>query len=237
MYNLAMIKNILFILVLLFYTGCEFDLFNDKKVEQLQDENMKLKAHKEAEATQLKYKNSLVKIEKSQELEQLKLESELKKVQLENSKELEKIALENALKKEQIEKEKALELEVLRQKTALAEAEKALELKKYLFAVLALIIIIIAFFIYYYLKRKREDKLIAYNDNLKKYFRYKESETRTRIAEKVLDTIAEGKLSKEDQANLIKAISSSEALDEQMTPNEIENIEVEMIETRQDDKT
>ena len=232
-----MIKKILFILVLLFFSGCEFDLFNDKKVEQLQDENMKLKARKEAEATQLEYKNSLVKIEKSQELEQLKLESELKKVQLENSKELEKIALENELKKEQIEKEKALELEVLRQKTALAEAEKALELKKYLFALLALIIVIIAFFIYYYLKRKREDKLIAYNDNLKKYFHHKERETRTRIVEKVLDTIAEGKLSKEDQANLIKAISASEALDEYRVSEEIENIEVEMIESTQENKT
>jgi len=232
-----MIKNILFILVLLFYTGCEFDLFNDQKVEKLQDENMRLKAQKEAEATELEYKNSLVKIEKSQELEQLKLESELKKVQLENSKELEKIALENALKKEQIEKEKALELEVLRQKTALAEAEKALELKKYLFALLSLIVIIIAFFIYYYLKRKREDKLIAYNDNLKKYFRYKESETRTRIAEKVLDTIAEGKLSKEDQANLIKAISASEVLDEQTRVDEIENIEIEMIESTHSNET
>ena len=240
-----MIKNILAILLLTLFLGCEVDLFNDQKLEQLQKENATLKAQQEADSLKLEHKSALVKLENTQALEKLKLEGELKKTQLNNdkettlaeiakSREIEKLALDNALKKEQLIQDQAKALELIRQKTALVEAEKALELKKYLFGVVALLLLITAFFIYYYLKRKREDKLIAYNDNLKKYFHFKENETRTRIAEKVLDTIAAGKLSTEDQVNLLKAISST-AVEEQRGTTQVEQIEsidVEMIEDK-----
>jgi len=226
----------------LLFSGCELDIFNDKELQRLKKENQELAAEQKAESIQLEYKNSLVKLEKSSEIARLKLEGELKKEQLANEKEttlaeiekrkaIEMLALNTELQKEQLAKEKATELEVIRQQTALIEAEKSLELKKYIFALAALLLLIIAFFIYYYLKRKREDKLIAYNDNLKKYFYFKENETRTRIAEKVLDTIAEGKLSKEDQVNLIKAISSSGPIVEDTNAKD-ESIDIELIEEK-----
>ena len=237
-----MIKTIIIAITLLLFSGCELDVFNDKELQRLRKENQELAAKQKAEAVQLEYKNSLVKLEKDSEIEQLKLEGELKKEQLTNEKEtilaeiektkaIEMLALNSEFKKEQLAKEKATELEIIRQQPALIEAEKSLELKKYIFGLVALLLLIVAFFIYYYLKRKREDKLIAYNDNLKKYFHFKESETRTRIAEKVLDTIAAGKLSKEDQVNLIKAISSSAPMVENEN-NRDGSIDIELIEDK-----
>jgi len=202
-------KIVIICLTLLVMSGCEVDFFNTKKVDQLQQENSRLMAEKEAESIKLDHENSRVKIEKDQELKRLALEGELQKQKLSNQKETELARIAKEEKIERLGLDKALEKEKLFQETARIEAEKSLELQKYLFAVLALLILIVAFFIYYYFKKKREDKLIAYNDNLRKYFLFKEHETRTKITQQVLDTIAEGKLSKEDQANLIKAISSN----------------------------
>ncbi len=237
-----MIKTIIIAITFLLFSGCELDLLHDKELEQLKKENARLQAEQQAELIRLEHKNDKLKMTQAQELEMFKLDKDLKREQLANEKEtalatiekerqVERLALENELKKEQLAKERAKELELIRQKTVLVEAEKALELKKYIFALAALLLLIVAFFIYYYLKRKREDKLIAYNDNLKKYFQYKESETRTRIAEKVLDTIAEGKLSKEDQVNLIKAISSTTPMAENQGIRD-ESIDIELIEDK-----
>jgi outer membrane murein-binding lipoprotein Lpp len=221
------------ILAFLLFSGCESDIFNEKKVQELQKHIAELKAQQDAqvektklekaskeELAKLQIEKELTKIEKVNELEKYKLDAELKKEQLKVQKqkdhealqkesELKKIELENELKKERIAKERARELELIRQETALVEAQNSLELRKYLFGVLALLMVIISFFIYYYFKKRREDKLIAYNDNLKKYFLQKENEARIQIANKMLDTISECNLSREDQNRLIEVLGGN----------------------------
>ena len=219
------------VVALFLFSGCDIDLFNTQKVESLQQENNRLVAEKEAEAIKLEHQNSRVKIEKDQELKRLALEGELQKQKLSNEKETELARIAKEKEIEKLSLEKALEKEKLAQETARIEADKSLELEKYVFGLLALLMLIIAFFIYYYFKKKREDKLIAYNDNLRKYFLFKEHETRIKITQQVLDTIAEGKLSKEDQANLVRAISANsvETLPESLQDGEVE---VELIEQK-----
>jgi len=219
------------VVALFLFSGCDVDLFNTQKVDRLQQENNRLVAEKEAEAIRLEHQNSRVKIEKDQELKRLALEGELQKQKLSNERETELARIAKEKEIEKISLEKALEKERLAQETARIEADKSLELEKYVFGLLALLMLIIAFFIYYYFKKKREDKLIAYNDNLRKYFLFKEHETRIKITQQVLDTIAEGKLSKEDQANLVRAISANsvETLPESLQDGEVE---VELIEQK-----
>jgi len=226
MYNLKMIKNIIFILAILLFSGCEIDLFNDKKVEQLQRENSELQAKQQAKAITLEHQNARVALEKEQELKRLQLEAELEKQRLDNSKETSLVEIKTKAEVERLRLEKELEKTKLIQESARIEAQKRLELEKYLFALLGLLMIIVSFFIFYYFKKRREDKLIAYNDNLKKYFLFKEQERRTRIAEKVLETIAEGKLSKEDEARLVRAMDMTNV--DQLTTEQ--TLEVEMIE-------
>ena len=228
-----MMKLVLILTILIYFSGCEVDLFNDNKVEQLEKENATLKAQKKAESIQLDYANARVKLEKEQEIERLQLETELQKRKLANEKEttLAEIAHKSEVEKLRIQQE--LEKEKLAQITAQIAAEKNLELEKYLFGLLGLFMIIVAFFIYYYFKKRREDKLIAYNDNLKKYFYFKESERRSKMAEKVLETIAEGKLSKEDKVMLLKAMRETE-IDEVTHTAYSDEIEVELLEEKKD---
>jgi len=80
----------------------------------------------------------------------------------------------------------------------------------YMFIFLALVVSVVAFFLFYYLKKRREDELIRYNDNLKKYFYLKENESRVKIAEKILETIAQGELSKDNEQKLVNAFAKDQ---------------------------
>jgi hypothetical protein len=159
--------------------------------------------------------------EDSPELQEKKQALELKRLQVAQEKELAALEMQKSLAT--IEKEKILalqkmqndikekelsvnsekELELIKQKISLQENNNTLNFQMYLFIFLGLLITVISFFLFYYLKNKRENELIAYNDNLKKYFFMKENEARLKIAEKILDTIAEGELSAENQQKLI----------------------------------
>ena len=147
----------------------------------------KLQVKQEKELAELQMKTSLATIEKEKILELQKMQNEIKEKEL------------------SVNSEK--ELELIKQKLALQENDNALALQMYLLVFLGLLLSISAFFLFYYLKRKREDELLAYNDNLKKYFYIKENESRLQIAEKILDTIAEGDLSAENEQKLINAFS------------------------------
>ena len=70
-----------------------------------------------------------------------------------------------------------------------------------LFAILALI-----FFIF---RKRREDKLKMHEDNLQKEVYLREKELQVKMAEKILDTIATGKLSEEKEQHLLEALDKT----------------------------
>ncbi len=185
-----MIKNILAVLAFLFFSGCDADLFNTKKVDTLEKEKQELQ-------TKLKTKQ-----------QQIQAELEKEKLSTQAALEKEKLKTQAEIEKARIEKEKQQELEKIRQQSIIEQEKSKNELIRYGFMLLALLMIIAAFFIYLYFKRKREDKLRAYEDNLKKYFLFKENEMKLKLAEKILDTVKEGELSKEDQKKLISIVTA-----------------------------
>ena len=192
-------------LVMFFLSGCNVDLFNTKKVDALKEQNQKLQQELELQKKQneLELKKQQLSAEALLEQEKLKKQAELEKVK--------------------IEKQHQKELEIIRQKTLLEEEKRKNELYRYAMLLLAFVLIIAAFFLYLYLKRKREDQIIAYNDNLKKYFLYKENEMKMKLAEKILDTVKESSLSEEDQKKLINVLSSQTAQD-------LENGDIDLLE-------
>jgi hypothetical protein len=129
---------------------------------------------------------------------------------IEKEKVLELQKMQNALKEKELNTNSEKELELIKQKVSLQESSNALNFQMYLFLFLAFMLAVTAFFVFYFFKRKREDELRAYNDNLKKYFYMKENESRMKIAEKILDTIAEGDLSPENEKKLINAFASEQ---------------------------
>ena len=72
-----------------------------------------------------------------------------------------------------------------------------------LFAVLAL-----ALFMF---RKRREDKLKMHEDELQKEMYLREKELQVKMAEKILDTIASGKLSEEREQHLLEALDKTTA--------------------------
>lgn len=214
-------------LALLFFSGC--DLFKSEDEIKREVQLNKEKMQKEQEIERLKIAS-----QKEQSITALEKEIEMKKslAQIEKDKALELKRLEVALKTKELEMQKAKAQEKLKHQELINEQNNALRMQQYGFAILALIVIIIAFFIYYYFKKRREDKLRAYNDNLEKYFHQKEQMARAKIAEKLLDTIATGKLNKDQENRLIAVFNpdGSEKFSESKEFLESEGEDVEILE-------
>jgi len=198
-------KFLYFILLVTIFTGCDIlDKFDtkEKTAHQIMQEKMafekKIAAQKEIELKKLSE-------ETQRELAVLEAKKELAKI--EKEKELEKIRMQSEIEKQKIifeqEKQKAL----FEQQMIQNQQMQSMELKRYMVGIFIILIFVISFFMYYYFSKKRQDKLIAYNDNLQKYFHHKENEARVKIAEKLLDAISSGKLDKSQENQLISAFS------------------------------
>ena len=149
---------------------------------------MKIEALRERDMAEINMKKELASIDREKEYELAKLDSKLQ---------MQRLLLE-----------KELALEQFKQDNLIRESEEAISQQRYLLFYATVIIIILAGAIYYFMKRRREDKLRAYNDNLEKYFQNKQNDSRVKIAEKIIDTIATGKLNSQQEAQLIQAINS-----------------------------
>jgi hypothetical protein len=165
-------------------------------------EEVQAKKLQEKKAFEEKIANSkeveIKKIDAQKEQALAKIESQTTLAKLETSQLLEKIKLKaNA--------DKAVFDAKLRD----SERQDSMEIKRYFLIILFLILVIGSFFIYYYFKKRHDDKLRAYNDNLDKYFHQQEMMTKMRIAEKIIDTVASGTLEKEQESELIKALSGN----------------------------
>ncbi len=167
----------------------EKQAFEAKIAESKEIQLKKIEAQTQQELAKIEQKKELAKMEKDQLLEKLRLQMELEK---------EKVALQE-------KKERAL----LDKKMAEMEHADSMEIKRYLLLILFLMLIIISFFAYHYFKKRHEDKLRSYQDNLDKYFHQQENMTKMRIAEKIIDTVASGKLDKEQEIELIRALSAT----------------------------
>lgn len=165
-------------------------------------EEVQAKKLQEKKAFEEKIANSkeveIKKIDAQKEQALAKIESQTTLAKLETSQLLEKIKLKANADKE-----------VFDAKLRDSERQDSMEIKRYFLIILFLILVIVSFFIYYYFKKRHEDKLRAYHDNLDKYFHQQEMMTKMRIAEKIIDTVASGTLEKEQESELIKALSGN----------------------------
>jgi hypothetical protein len=199
------------VFVALLFAGCfeqkkELAKKNDELMERKQRIEARLLAAKEA-------------ADKEKELLLTKMQERIEKLALERAKsekekeiELAKIKMEQALALSRLEQKYKLEELRLREQKERIElenerliAQKELEVKKQflIYSLIALVLIVIAILIILYIYKKRKDKLIAYHDNLEKYFRMKENEAKIAIANKIIDTIAEGKLTPEQEQRFL----------------------------------
>jgi hypothetical protein len=134
----------------------------------------------------------------------LATQEKIVKVEAQKRIELEKINAQTRLKQLELEKEK--ELALLRERERLLRIEHEQAKERYLIWAGIALMILIGLALLWYFDRRRQDKLIAYRDNLQKYFLFKENETRMKIAEKIIDTVAKQEISAEEKAKLIEVL-------------------------------
>ncbi|SFV75770.1 hypothetical protein MNB_SM-3-1305 [hydrothermal vent metagenome] len=210
----------LLIIFAILFQGCNLFKTQDEIEQQRKEEHLrfekKLQELKEVELKKIEEqtKIQLALLQSKKELANINKTQELKKAELQLELDKQKILLQ----KEQLKQEYQLKLKE-------TEKDAVMEEKLYIVLLIALLILTISFFTYYYFKKRREDKLMAYNDNLKKYFHQKENEARLQIAEKILDTINSGHLDKEQENQLIRALSGATTQQETTPQEEIPQIE------------
>ncbi len=190
-------RTLFFLLLPLFFLGCLDDepqeqIVQEKRNHTLNVQNeklqqMQIEAKREKELAEISMKKELASIDREKELELAKLDSKLQMQRL------------------MLEKEQALE--ELKQQNLIRESEQEISKQRYILFYGSLIIIILAAAVYFFMKYRREDKLRAYNDNLEKYFQNKQNESRVKIAEKIIDTIATGNLNPQQESQLIEALN------------------------------
>jgi hypothetical protein len=221
------------LLLVLFMLGCSgLDTQKDKKIDKLEEkraliDSKLLKAKEEANR-----QKEILLTKMQEQIERLALQKA--KTQKEKEIELAKIKTQQILALSEIEqKYKLKELELRAKKEAVELenqkliAQKEIELKKQflIFTLIGFLVIVVIALIVLYMYKKRRDKLIAYQDNLEKYFRSKEQEAKVAIANKIIDTIASKKLSAEQEQRLLTLLKESKG-----APKEIENRGDEIIE-------
>jgi len=218
--NRLYMKLILLCTLIFLFTACnngeskekqkEIKIGNSKEV-QLKN----IDAQKEQELAKIASQTTLAKLKKEQLLAQIKLNAKAQK---------EKLLLEQAKEKTAFEAK-------LRER----EHQDAMEIKRYIFFLLFFILVMISYFIYLYFKHRHDDKLRAYQDNLDKYFHQQENLAKMKIAEKIIDTVASGKLAKEQEKELIKALNGT--MNQQQEPPMLSNLEDEISLIEKDQKS
>ena len=200
----TIMKFIILLSLVLFFSACNL---TESKEDIAAQKLAQKKAFEEKVANTKEVQLKKIDAQKEQEL--AKINSQTTLATLEKEQLLEKIKLEAQAEKEKMLLAQAKEKELFEAKLRDLERQDAMEIKRYLLLILFFLLIIVAYFVYLYFKRRHDDKLRAYQDNLDKYFHQQENMTKMRIAEKIIDTVASGKLEKEQESALIKALSGN----------------------------
>jgi len=205
----GMYKICSLIVVVLLLAGC-YEAPTNKKIDELEARKARIEARlqkakeeadKQKELALTKMQEQIEKLALARSKNEAQKEIELARIKAKQQLELQKIEQAYRLKELELTKQREL-IELQNQKYI---AQKELELKKrfLLYSLAAFILLLIVVLVLLYFYKKRRDKLIAYHDNLEKYFRLKEHEAKIAIANKIIDTIAEGKLSPDQEQRLL----------------------------------
>lgn len=201
----------LIILGTIFLSGCDMDSVfgpSKKEMELKEKELEQTKVLKEKEL-ELKEKELNKNIQLKEQ--EAKLNLEKTKVELESKKSIELAKINSTVEKEKIvslNKQKELDYELNAK-----DKDNELELQKYILVALSVFILLIAAGLFIYFNNRRKDKLKAYEDNLEKYFRSKETDAKVQIANKILDTISQGNLNAETENKLIASLNGTNESD------------------------
>jgi len=89
------------------------------------------------------------------------------------------------------------------------EKEGEYELKKSSLSLVALALTALFALVFYIFRKVRQDRLTMHRDEMEKEVYLREKELQVKMAEKILDTIASGKLSEEEEKHLLETLDKA----------------------------
>ena len=206
--------------VLLLLGGCDFNPFKDDPAF----EEKTAQPTEEPKTAEPVTDPAMLKAEQEKAMAQIAMQKEL--ADIEKQKAIELGELDQAVKMREAELHQKIELEQMKVKVQLAEEERLYALQRNMMLLAGLLILIMAYGLYVLLKRRHDNKLRAYNDNLQKYFRHKENETRAKLAEKIIDKIADGKTPTAQEQKLIEILKGVSSDNVQSGQDDVEETPV-----------
>jgi len=155
-----------------------------------------------------------VKAESEKEIARINMEKEVLIQKLKGSTEVEKAELskEISLKQVEADRHKAVikkDIAITQDQTQLQIALNKLELEKWILLIVGLFILALVIFVFYNTNRNRKERLKVHEDKLKQELLIQEQQMRVQIAERLIDAMASGKLTPEQENKLLGAYSSS----------------------------
>jgi TolA-binding protein len=130
---------------------------------------------------------------------------EVARINRERDLEMQRLEQQTAREKISAEKEVAFRQNEAQQR----EADNGYTLGIAAIAAAALLFAAVLALSFYFLRKRREDQLKMHSDTLEQEMAIREKELQAQMAEKILDTIASGTLSKEEETRLIETFEKT----------------------------
>lgn len=207
------------------FGGCDFNPFEEDPAFATEDAASKSAAAPEASSSSAPSVSVLdpaaLQARHEKEMADIAMQKELAVIEKQKAVALGELEQTVRLKEAQLRQK--LELAQMEAQLQLAEEARLHALQRNIIILLGVVMLIAAFGLYVLLKRRHENKLRAYNDNLQKYFRHKENETRARLAEKIIDKIADGQTPTAQEQQLIEILKGVSGDDVQPQPDAFED--------------
>ena len=194
-----MIRALLATLALLFLMiGCSEERGGTQQQPHLMGQSVPQRSNAAAVRSETERAVAIAKIEAQSR-------EEIARINRERDIEMQRLQQQTALEKIGAEKTVALRQSETQQR----EADNGYTLGIAAIAVAALLFTALLAIAVYFLRKRREDRLKMHSDTLEQELALKERELQVRMAEKILDTIASGTLSKEEESRLIETFEKT----------------------------
>lgn len=157
--------------------------------------------------TSVKVVTAKIDASKEQEIAKINMQKEIEVQRLKNEARLREAEIKKELEKEKSKLTK--EVELAKNDTKKVLQQESNKMQSWWIMALIFLVFIVVIFTYLSIQKKRKDALKMHEEKLQHEAYLKEQEMKLKMAEKVLDTLASGNLSEENEQLLINSLQNT----------------------------
>ena len=180
-----------------------------------------------------------IKAEAEKEIARINMEKEILIQELKGATEVEKAELNKEISFKQVEADRhktaiTKDIAIRQDQTQLQIALNKLEMEKWILLIVGLFILALVIFVFYNTNRNRKERLKIHEEKLKQELLIKEQQMRVQIAERLIDAMASGKLTPEQENKLLGAYSANPVNQLPYHEVQVEDVTEDLIEHNDD---